>query len=205
MQISREFVERAIGPTVWDFGNSVLYDLCKNHPRHDQDSTIIAKIWLIGRSYAAAIERRLNVAKMPVGDGFYEDNVAPTVRASKIDAWFDSITETVSTEKYLEIHAKVTKLFSDISGMQKRSLASKYLHFHFPQHFYIFDSRACNALRQLAKPVRRRHAGQYDRDYAAFCSRCESLNDQVARLLGRRLTPRELDKVLLTLTGREDR
>ena len=43
---------------VWDLGNKVLYDLCSSYPYHKTDEEIIAKIWLIGRSYAAAIERR---------------------------------------------------------------------------------------------------------------------------------------------------
>jgi hypothetical protein len=42
----------------WKFGNDILYQLCHDQPKHNDDSVIIAKIWLIGRSYAAAFERR---------------------------------------------------------------------------------------------------------------------------------------------------
>ena len=42
----------------WSLGNSVLYDLCKTYPTHKDKKSIVAKIWLIGRAYAAAIERR---------------------------------------------------------------------------------------------------------------------------------------------------
>jgi len=42
-------------------GNTVLYDLCKSYPRHDEEDVIASKIWLIGRAYAAAIERGKNI------------------------------------------------------------------------------------------------------------------------------------------------
>lgn len=200
IQLSRAFVEKAIGPTVWDFGNSILYDLCQAHPRHEKDEIIIAKIWLIGRSYAAAIERRLKMEEEPVGDRFYEDNVAPKIRGSTIDCWFDSISAcgSAAMNECLVVHRKVTELFSEISQLKKRSLASKYLHFHFPARFYIYDSRARQALARLGQPVRGRILTDYDREYAAFYFRCESLNDEFEELIGRRLTPRELDKLLLS-------
>ena len=42
----------------WEYGNSVLYRMCKEQPEHKDIDVIVGKIWLIGRSYAAAIERR---------------------------------------------------------------------------------------------------------------------------------------------------
>ena len=46
--------------TRWDFGNGILYEMCKEYPKHEKEDVIVGKIWLIGRSYAAAIERRKN-------------------------------------------------------------------------------------------------------------------------------------------------
>jgi len=57
-QLIPEFLSKAISETAWDFGNQVLYDMCRANPQHKEDRIIIGKIWLIGRSYAAAIERR---------------------------------------------------------------------------------------------------------------------------------------------------
>ena len=54
----KEDVIKAGKPNVWDAGNKVLYDLCANNFTHDNKSNIISKVWLIGRAYAAAIERR---------------------------------------------------------------------------------------------------------------------------------------------------
>jgi len=65
--------------------------------------------------------------------------------------WFTEGFDTLDLTK---------KLFSKISGLNKRSLASKYLHFHVPELFYISDSRAYDAMRnsellsaKLAQPV----------------------------------------------------
>lgn len=59
----------------WEFGNSILYEMCSNNPYHNQSDIIVGKIWIIGRSYAAAIERRKNASN--TNDDFYYDVVAP--------------------------------------------------------------------------------------------------------------------------------
>jgi hypothetical protein len=61
--------------SLWDFGNEVLYDLCKNNFDHKDSAKILSKVWLIGRSYSAAIERRRN--KDEINDDFYIDKVVP--------------------------------------------------------------------------------------------------------------------------------
>ena len=66
--------------------------MCQNFPKHDTNSQIVGKIWLIGRSYATAIERRkTGVAGIPEGDDFYFDRVAPFILDSDIDTWIKSI------------------------------------------------------------------------------------------------------------------
>jgi hypothetical protein len=67
--ISRRDIDASRRPWPWDLGNSVLYDLCRKHPSHKTADEILAKVWLIGRSYAASIERRKNV-KETVGRDF---------------------------------------------------------------------------------------------------------------------------------------
>ena len=44
----------------WAYANSILYEMCSKTPLHNDADVIVGKIWLIGRSYAAAIERRKN-------------------------------------------------------------------------------------------------------------------------------------------------
>ncbi|MDP9353058.1 MAG: hypothetical protein M3P51_16170, partial [Chloroflexota bacterium] len=72
---------------VWTFGNRILYRMCEEHPAHKEVSVVAGKIWLIGRSYAAAVERRAIPADRDrVGtDAFYEHHVAPALIASDLD------------------------------------------------------------------------------------------------------------------------
>jgi len=153
--ISSALLKRSLGETIFDLGNGVLYDLCRSHPDHTEDDVIVAKVWLIGRSYAAAIERGRASAKSIPGDRFYKKRVAARIRRSAIDHWFRQVREDRANERLLslKIHDRVARLFAKVAGRTKRSLASKYLHFHFPHRFYIYDSRAAAAVRCLTGPL----------------------------------------------------
>jgi hypothetical protein len=199
-RLTFEFVESALLEKVWDVGNRVLYDLCAANREHTRDDVIIAKIWLIGRTYAAAIERRRDKGDA-VGDAFYETMVAPQIRNSDIDKWFEAIDSGAKEDMALnlETHKRVMDLFTRISGLEKRSLASKYLHFHFPSRFYIYDSRACTVISKLTKSIGRGLPSlrEHDDVYARFSLRCRDLNERIDSLAGRHLSTREFDKVLL--------
>jgi hypothetical protein len=92
-QIAKEEVKMALTNGAWDLGNQVLYDLCFSHPFHKDNGEIIAKIWLIGRSYSAALERRKNKNADSAGDLFYEKIAAPKIKSSEIDTWLGSLNE----------------------------------------------------------------------------------------------------------------
>lgn len=102
----------------------------------------------------------------------------------------------------LKVHKKFTDLLSEITGLQKRSFASKYLHFHFRSRFFIYDARAEKSVGELVndqRPNRHFSEGKRSSDaaYARFFSRCEQLSRGIRDLIGRDLDPREVDKVLL--------
>jgi hypothetical protein len=200
--LNRTCIKRALGNTLWDVGNRALYDLCAKHPKHDRDDVIVAKIWLIGRSYAAAIERRSEIGEFR-GDNFYSKVVAPAVRRSAIDQWIECARQNpTDAQLVIEMHSEVTTLFKRISGRDKPSLASKYLHFHVPQCFYIYDSRALSAIRRLTHPVvthdsRLPAAGRHHHEYGKFFLRCLDLTARLDREGHGCLQPRELDKLLL--------
>jgi len=201
-----EFVRQALKEqSVWDLGNQTLYELCRKHPDHRSVDTIVAKVWLIGRSYASAIERR-RVNREVTGDDFYVGVVAPAIRASKIDHWFAELRplRRPAPHVVVAVHKRLTDLFRQISGQDKRSLASKYLHFHVPKAVYIYDERASRAIRQVTSPLRSRARGltEYDDEYAQFYLRCEVLRAQLEQVIGRAMTPREVDKVLLAVADR---
>ncbi len=186
---------------VWNLGNNVLYDLCKNNPNHKTPEEIVAKIWLIGRSYAAAIERRKN--KVKENDKFYEEIVVNALKNSDLDLKlkqikkYDKITES-NLNDLLEVHKYLVDVFYGITQMYKRSLASKYLHFHLPNLFYIYDSRANNALKKILPNQRiKLPIGNFDNEYAKFSKKMYILQTQIEKETKTLLSPRELDNLLL--------
>ncbi len=193
-----------MSPTPWDASNRVLYDLCREHPAHRDGDEILAKVLLIGRVYAAAIERRRNREDDHENDRFYIDTVAPTIRASAIDKWLHQARTArpatpTGIKTSVEVHGLVTELFSQISDLEKRSLASKYLHFHVPRLFFIYDSRAVEAMREFSDVLPRatRSNGNGDNEYRKFVEKATSLVQLCERDYGLSMLPRQLDNLLL--------
>lgn len=176
----RSQVSRATQRTPWHLSNEVLYKLCHEHPFHVETEVVLAKVLLIGRVYAAAIERRRS--KNEENDDFYISNVAPKIIKSSIDQWIElgRRVEPESAEALdvmVEVHGQITRLFRDISGLDKRALASKYLHFHVPRLFFIYDTRAVEGLRTVSDVVGRAspYSGDADSEYRKFTEKCARL------------------------------
>lgn len=211
VRITKEDVGFALERSPWDLGNKVLYDLCQNYSKHDKDDAIIAKVWLIGRSYAAAIERRKNAAG--TSDNFYETTVVEKMKELKIDEWLAGLPEQM-TDPWSElgsivtVHKKLMKLFFDITELEKRSLASKYLHFHKPNLFFIYDSRAKAAITKVTprlnqiNQIKGINADNADKEYLEFCRRCQCLKEFIKKKFAVDLTPRQIDKILLRIADR---
>jgi len=206
--ITKQQVDNARGKSVWDLGNQVLYRLCEDYPDHHSDEAVIAKVWLIGRSYAAAVERRQSKLDDAVqGDAFYEKLVAPALRDSTIDEHIKKLREyhdvnTDSLHDILTTHKYLVDILAKITGQNKRSLASKYLHFHVPHLFFIYDSRAYDRLRtyrSFRDPLPDNTT--YDHDYHKFCLKCVELREDIFKQHGIHLTPREIDNFLLQSQG----
>ncbi|MFI8737898.1 hypothetical protein ACIGKM_18465 [Ectopseudomonas toyotomiensis] len=203
--LTRKVITQAMSESDWDLGNKYLYDLCKKHPRHESHPEIIAKIWIIGRAYAAAIERRKKDGNVVDGN-FYTTRVAPLVWASNIDAIFDDLRKIKqideSTTPYLlKAHLEIMTLFNEISRMNKRSLASKYLHFHFPHLYFIYDTRAARGLSNLTKYTGRMRKTKYicDNEYRKLFEKCLALRSSIKATYGLDLSPRQIDNILLSM------
>jgi hypothetical protein len=196
-KLSLDFIKRAISQTDWDFGNQVLYDLCHNYFLHKKSDHALAKIWLIGRAYSASIERRRKNMVRKEDGSFYVDVAASKISKSQIDNWFSSLSKKQDRDSVVLTHFKLTELFAEISGLEKRSLASKYLHFHFPESVYIYDAFAQKALWDIVEKKSINRSDSADKFYTRFYDGCVALNNQISESIGRSLTPRELDKVLL--------
>lgn len=201
----------------WVFANKILYDLCESYPGHKDPHCIVAKVWLIGRAYAAAIERRQTKDGLD-SDKFYYNVVAPKIldigkdldkRINKIKTDKDfSVIDEKNLPYILETHKKLLDCFSGISKLEKRSLASKYLHFHCPNSFYIYDSRANAKIRQYINkdkdtPILLIDV-DYDKEYKEFCLRMLELQRAIKQESHKNPTPRDLDRLLLDNYGEQE-
>src|SRR5256885_5652876 len=115
--ISISDVRRAQRNTFWNIGNEVLYRLCRERPMHRERNEIAAKVWLIGRSYAASIERLKRSDSR--AEDFIIDELVPHLRQSNIDSWIDSIPRHVTSfaavrAAAIEIHGRVLRVLSSI-------------------------------------------------------------------------------------------
>ena len=208
IEITKDDINYALGPSPWDLGNEVLYSLCQQHPKHDMGNAIIAKVWLIGRSYAAAIERRKNAEE--TSDDFYEITVVEKIKKSNLDDWLANLPNQVldpwhGLGSVITVHKRLMDIFSDLTGLGKRNLASKYLHFHRPDLFFIYDSRAKEAITKITprpNEIKDITAEESDSEYHIFCRRSQCLRDSISERFGETLTPRQIDKILLRITDK---
>ena len=193
----------------WDFGNKILYDLCSNYPDHKEVEVVIAKMLFIGRIYAAAIERRKT--KSDINDDFYIDKVAPTLINSELDSKLHSLSNSaLEEEKILDmlvVHKYLSDLFNTLTGLDKRSLSSKYLHFHKPLLFFIYDSRAVSGLRTFISRVPPKYkqvlaSKDIDIEYGKFFVKAYSVKTEIEEKLSKDLTPRQFDKILINIANK---
>ena len=192
----------------WEFGNSILYQMCEDNPLHNDADVVIGKIWLIGRSYAAAIERRKSADDYQ-GDDFYYDTVAPKMLeiGKELDCRIESLKNNNTgiiadcVPEILNTHKFLMDAFMELTGLEKRSLASKYLHFHCPDKFFIYDSRAKAAIGKIVKRPHKKILSRiedYDAEYGDFVCRMLELQEYLAEKLGTYEKPRAIDSFLLS-------
>lgn len=196
----------------WDFGNKILYDLCRDYFRHEKDEVILTKVLFIGRIYAAAIERRKNKKQTDNNnDNFYIDQVAPTFRNSQLDKQLSQLKSlkklsAANLQQVLETHFNLLTTLSKITDLEKRSFCSKYLHFHLPDLFFIYDSRVTTALRKFISRVPKdlQHLTRLknvDNEYAKFFCKCFELKSNFEKVHNTTLTNRQLDNLLIEVAN----
>lgn len=122
----------------WGGVDEVLYRLCSEHPGHENRRIVTAKLALVGRVYAAGLERRVTP---PPGEQAIAI-IANHVRSHGPQV--DGVIRTLSSvqepldaramESIVEQHGRLTGLLQKVTtdGKAPRSFASKYLHFHHP-------------------------------------------------------------------------
>jgi hypothetical protein len=216
MGVTLAQIERARSDAadVWTFGDRILYRMCEEHPAHEKVEVVVGKVWLIGRSHAAAVERRVIPTDTDrVGnDAFYEFHVAPALIKSDLDLKIQHVRQHPEFSRealpaILEAHQHLLALFEQITKQQKRSLASKYLHFHAPAQVPIYDSIAARMLLRIMpkRRMKRGVPGEFDAPYMRFSLLMLDLREEIEREHGARLSPRELDRLLLQTAAGVDR
>lgn len=192
----------------WRLGNAILYEMVEKYPKHNNEDEIVAKMWIIGRTYAAAIERRPNKAETP-GD-FYYGYVAPKLKDSKIDEKIDSLKKYSSITKdnlpeILSVHKYLMDLFTKLTKKEKRSLVSKYLHFHLPELFFIYDSRVASVITKFTGRRQRdlKIPKDADETYAEFCYKALLIYEELKGTYSD-AKPRVVDNILLRYCDEKD-
>lgn len=211
MEITKKQIQ-ACKVTNWDLGNKALYDLCKNNFDHKADPQILAKVWLIGRSYAAAIERFKGKNKK--NDNFYKEDVVKTFMNSEIDKKlqklkdYDKLTED-NLQEVLETHKYLLNIINEgLTKDNKISFCSKYLHFHLPNLFFIYDSRVNTAInktgleREKLNEIKKElHYDKIDKSYGDTFCKCFELTQKIKNEHGIEITPRHLDNLLIEIAN----
>ncbi|MHC8950391.1 hypothetical protein [Sphingobacterium hungaricum] len=204
----------------WDLSNQVLYEMCKENFKHIDEQAILAKTFIIGRTYAAALERRQNgrnpiINPKLVGDNFYLkyvldvfdkldlDKDIEILKDFKINSVIDLTDEQI--DKVLKVHYDLAMAFSE-TNVVKRSFASKYLHFHLPNIYFIYDSRATESLNSIYRSKENnldaksflRTIDNTDEEYRNFYLKAFGLVKEIVdQDKGINITPRILDNVLM--------
>ena len=194
-------------------GNGTLYEMCKKYPYHNDPSEIVGKVWLIGRSYAVSLERNKN--NKNVSDDFYSEIIAPNFIGGNFDNLLLGIRKLreLSEENIpiiIKTHKKVVDfIHKRITKDNKRSFVSKYLHFHFPKLFFIYDSRAASTINKVVNTigVKKKQYTKYikkikkfDKKYAEFFIKCFYLQ-QFCKKKGFLLTTRQIDSFLVEIAN----
>lgn len=198
----------------WDFGNRILYDLCRDNFGHQAGDRILAKVWLIGRSYSVAIERRKNKKRNERTENFYVNTVLPIVKWKQLDDQLTALRKLKcitngNAFEVLKVQRFLTGQLNKVTNFDNRSFSSKYLHFHLPELFLIYDSRALSALREFVSHVPKdlQHVitDEVDVEYAKFTCKCLELKRQVREKYREDLTNRQLDNLLVMIADAKNK
>lgn len=215
--------------TNYVLGNQILYDMCTHYSYHKSLDEIAAKAWIINKSYSAQLERY--IAKVSDDADFYYDGIAKVLldNGQKLDRMIDEVrgekVNRQNIEEMFSIHSYFMSLIdklpkTKVCGASARSFASKYLHFHAPGFFYIYDSRTSSMIPKFVKKPAKAEIEKYekyacekfgyendsgnendndekDSVYIEFGLRLLSLQEHINKKKNVQITPRQIDSFLL--------
>ncbi|WP_312151795.1 hypothetical protein [Pseudomonas sp.] len=202
--LTESFIGTNEGCGIFIPANRMLYQFVRDNPSNTDVGQIASKMLIIGRSLAASVERRRVRGEQMSTASFYH-KVAGLISGSMVDELLqllpedEAISNSVITD-VVRVHAHLCEVITSVTGLDCSSFASKYLHFHRPNHFPMMDSRAREALSWVADEeewvfafTTARSAKNY-RDYVNIYLDAKRLFEVD---LGRPLSLRQMDNILL--------
>jgi len=123
----------------WGILDEELYGLCDRHPGHSDLAAVLAKVAIIGRTYATRIEATMAGGRSE-SPGAVVYQVAEILRKNgeELDSMLASLPsgpslDASSLESIVRAHGIITMwLAQQPSGNAPKSFVSKYMHFHRP-------------------------------------------------------------------------
>jgi hypothetical protein len=132
----------------WQPVDKELYDLCQRKPEQRDESLVFSKVAIIGRVYAAQVNRSFKAA----GGGNKEVTVARGLveQADLIEKGLLALDgrkfDRQTAREIVELHGRITRKLAERTGdAWLSSFVSKYLHFHCPI-VPIYDSQATGSI-----------------------------------------------------------
>ena len=198
----------------WRATDEALYDLCRRFPDHEDQGEVNAKLWIIGRTYATGIERKIP-RDGKQGGSMHKLSQHLHKSAGAVDALITRLRQVKlpldarKLSTIVDVHGQFIKLIQPVLQLKRqqkqspRSFTSKYLHFHCPV-VPIIDTYADAALRRLV-PWRNSFCfpdlpKDIDGCYAKYASRFGQLYQQACDS-GLEPTVKYLDSYLLRTLG----
>ena len=204
--LNHDDIHNAVESKRWSIANDTLYSLCQTYPDHTDIEATVAKLWIIGRTYNAQIERRKTSDQQKQqdrADGGIYHVVAKTLQESDFDQYLKPLAQLqdVNTDNLIQVlavHDQLLQLLMSHVEQRNTSFVSKYLHFHYPQLFFILDKMAEQALKQYGIDyIDTDYTESHDIRYRRFCNRTLALRNQIKDNFNIAMTPRALDNLLL--------
>jgi hypothetical protein len=171
-----------------------LYELCQQYPGHSDPRGLNAKLWIIARTYATGIERKI-ATKKTQGSSLTQLSDHMRTHARQLDGLLQGlkeISEPLTPGKFKSIvdcHGRFVTMLKGITrtGQTPRAFASKYMHFHCPV-VPIIDSYVAATLPKLVRwhPQLQvfRPAPHADGPYAWYVMRFGTLYETARDALG---------------------
>jgi hypothetical protein len=198
---TKEMIEKStINGSEWEHLHKFCEEMVRNNISHTDRGAIKTKVLIIGRSFAATVERRKINNELSTNE-FY-NLLADKLAASDIDEKikslqkYDGINDN-NIQEIMELHTYLCDIIYEVSGKRFRSFASKYLNFHLPNLYFIYDSIV---LKNIASfdTVRVSYPKdyEYDKDYYAYYMKARSIQTRINEQENVLLSPRSIDNLL---------